>query len=141
VSDVTDLALILGLFGSHSSKRIEGRTRIQKLSCILKYRYDIPFKFIFKPYFYGPYSDELSEDINTLIGMKLIDESISYVGNGYYRYDYMLTKKAEQIVKELEHKLPNIMEKIDEQVKSLEQMNTPELVKLAKETSGIQSIR
>jgi uncharacterized protein YwgA len=140
MSENIDLALIIAVFGAHKTKKIEGRTRIQKISCILKYQDKIPFTFNYKPYYYGPYSDELSEDINTLIGMKLLEENITYTGNGSYRYDYTLTNNASKLLKKLEKSNPIIMGKINKKIQTLEDMRTSNLVCLAKEVSGIQSI-
>ena len=135
-----DLALLIALIGAHQSQKIEGRTRIQKLVCILKTRDKLPFTFDFKPYFYGPYSDELSEDINTLIGMKLLEETITPIGFGSYRYDYSFTKNAQRLFSKLETASPEIVRKLRDKIKLLENMKTPDLVKLAKESSGIESV-
>ena len=59
-----DLTLLISVFGVIPERKIQGRTRIQKLICLLKFKDKLPFSFKFKSLF-GPYSNDLSESINT----------------------------------------------------------------------------
>lgn len=135
-----DLALLICMFGVHSDGKIEGRTRIQKMVCILKFKENLPFTFNFKPYYYGPYSDELSETINTLVGMKLLKEIIAPTRYYSYRYDYELTEQAKQLFSKIQQKNEDLITYLSEKVGELEHLSTPDLVGYAKRISGIESI-
>lgn len=139
MSDKSDIALLITVFGLHKDKKIEGRTRIQKEVCLLKFKSKIPFTFNYKSYYYGPYSEELSETINTLVGVKLLKEIITSVGYNSYRYDYSLTKQGEELFKRICPK-SNSLRQLRQEVKAFESIETPSLVSLAKAVSGLDSI-
>ena len=88
---ISDAALVLSLLNSNDTKKIEGRTRIQKIVYILKKEDGIPFTVKYKPYFYGPYSDELAETLSNLQALDMIVEEREHKGNGIYQYNYVLT--------------------------------------------------
>lgn len=135
----TDITLLISVFGFHRGNKIEGRTRIQKEVCLLKYRSKLPFTFDYKPYFYGPYSDELSETINTLVGVKLLKETIIPVGFNSFRYDYTLTEQGRQLFDRIRQNLVN-PDSLRREIQELEGIGTHDLVSLAKAISGIDSI-
>ena len=135
-----DLALLIAFFGVNRNGKIEGRTRIQKLVCLLQCKAKIPFSFNFKPYYYGPYSDELSEAINMLVGMKLLKEVIIPTHYYSYRYDYELTSKGKTLYSKIQERSELIIEKLRQEIEPYEDMKTPDLVKYAKEITGIPSI-
>ena len=138
MSEKGDLVLIIALFGVYGSV-IEGRTKIQKMICILKEK-GIQFSLDFKPYYYGPYSDQLSDNLNTLIGMNLINETINPAGYNRYRYDYRLTPEGYKLYNKIENKLTSMVDRIRIEVEPLRSMSIPELVREAKRISGITSI-
>lgn len=76
------------------NKPIQGRTRFQKIVYLLKKKSQIPFDFNFKPYYYGPYSEELSDLITFLTALKLTEENTEHLGKGIVRYNYELTDKG-----------------------------------------------
>lgn len=135
-----DIALLIAVFGVHENNRIEGRTRIQKEICLLKYESRLPFTFNYKPYYYGPYSEELSETINTLVGVKLLKETIISIGFNSFRYDYILTEQGKQLFEKVRQNCEELITFLSEQVKQLENIETQSLVSLAKAISGIDSI-
>ena len=135
----TDVALLIAVFGSHSDGKIEGRTRIQKEICLLKFQSKIPFRFNYKSYYYGPYSEDLSETINTLVGVKLLKETIVSVGYNSYRYDYSLTEQGKKLSDKLFETNGSFFTKLQREIKKLEIIDTPELVLLAKAKSGMES--
>lgn len=141
--EASDIALLIAFFGFHDS-RVEGRTRIQKEICILKHRDAVPLSFDFKPYFYGPYSPELADVIDTLLATDVVEQSIERLGFGVYRYDYTLTEQGKKLfdsIKErLEKSKPELVAELEKNVKRLEKMEIPEIVSLAKECSGITSM-
>jgi uncharacterized protein YwgA len=119
---------------------IEGRTRIQKEICLLKFKSKIPFTFNYRSYYYGPYSEELSETINMLVGVKLLKENMISVGYNTYRYDYSLTEQGEALFERICQKPNPLLGKIQKDVRKMEKIETPRLVSLAKAISGMESI-
>ncbi len=136
----TDIILLLSVFGAHEENKIEGRTRIQKEICLLKYRSGLPFSFDFRPYYYGPYSEELSDTLNTLVGVKLLKETIIPVSSNSFRYDYTLTQQGKELFDKFQEEIKQIIKLVSKEVKEFEMMSTPNLVSLAKKISGIESI-
>lgn len=137
---VTDIVLLISLFGSHEGNRIEGRTRIQKEVCLLKYKSKLPFTFDFIPYFFGPYSEELSETLNTLVGVKLLKETIIPVGFNSFRYDYELTKQGKDLFNKLLKDSKEVANSVIKEAEGFEALETRDLVSLAKRISGIESV-
>lgn len=139
--DVELLVLVIGL---HSDSEVEGRTRLQKTICGLKYGSKIPFEFEFHPYFYGPYSDDLTDVLNALVGIKLVDEKIAETGYGGYRYEYKLTDQGQKFFEKTERKLetnyPEVVETVRTEIKKLENLNSNDLVWYAKAVSGMPSL-
>lgn len=140
----SDVALLVCIFGSHSDGKIKGRTRIQKTVCTLEFSKKLPFTFEFKSYFYGPYSDELTEAVNGLIGMKVLEESIVPLDYGGYRYEYELTKEGKKLYKKVcgkfESKNPGFTEMVNREVNELEGLRITDLTALAKSVSNIPSL-
>jgi uncharacterized protein YwgA len=139
-----DLALLVSLFGVSENHSIQGRTRIQKVTCVLKYRDDIPFGFDFKSYYYGPFSDDLAESIDRLVGLKILRETVVQVGYDTFRYDYQLTNAGleiyEKVRRKLEHESPGLLRRISQSLRTIENLQTNDLVDLAKEESHLRSI-
>ena len=135
-----NLALLIAVFGVHRGGKIEGRTRIQKLICLLQYQSKLPFSFKFKPYYYGPYSDELSEANNLLVGLKLLEETILPTHFYSFRYDYKLTEQGELLFSKIKQRSERLITTLEEEIGVFEDMSTPDLVKLAKQITGIESI-
>ncbi len=89
----SDIALLLALFRICDNS-VSGRKRLQKMVCILKFRYGIPFSFSFKPYFYGPYSEELSDLVETMKSVGILNEVTAPIAPGIVQYRYNLTAKG-----------------------------------------------
>jgi len=93
-----DILLVLAaLF--HRRTSLKGRTRFQKTIFVLKEEYDIPFTFKFRPYYYGPYSEDLTDLVFTLKAIKLLDEIPQKMSRDIVRYNYQLTKKGKKYFK------------------------------------------
>jgi uncharacterized protein YwgA len=135
-----DIVLLISVFGAHEGNRIEGRTRIQKEICLLKYGSHLPFTFGYRPYYYGPYSEELSETLNTLVGVRLLKETITPVGFNSFRYDYALTEQGRRLLDRFPDDFAEPISRISEEVRQFEALETPALVALAKRISGIESV-
>lgn len=100
--------LILYLLGAGDSKPVRGKTRLVKLMHIineeLKERNPEMVLYTFKPYYYGPYSDELMGDVEKLINEGYIDHrtefvSVSHYG-GYLENVYTLSEKGRDYLQE-----------------------------------------
>jgi len=138
--EARDIVLLISVFGAHENNRIEGRTRIQKEICLLKHSSRLPFSFDFKPYYYGPYSEELSETINTLVGLKLLKETITPVSFDSFRYNYTLTEQGRQLFQRIQRDFGELVDSVSEEARKLEEVKTSDLVFLAKKISGIESL-
>ena len=137
MSKRSDLALLLLLF-KNLNNRIAGRKRLQKTVCILKYKYGIEFSFMFRKYFYGPYSYELQNAIDTLRAAGLIaEEGELILPDGYLRYNYELTDEGKALASKIVEKLgeSEIGEQLRISLASLSDMSTDDMVLLAKRAS------
>jgi len=128
------LLLLASLF--FYGKPIEGRTRLQKIIFLLKNRYEIPFNFNFKPYYYGPYSEELSDLVSLLRAFNFAEEKIEYFGFGKVRYSYALTEKGEKYFAEFGRSSGKdtieLIGKLKKYVLQLNSLPTTELISEAK---------
>ena len=78
--------------------------------CVMKYKDGVPFSFEFKPYFYGPYSEDLSDVIETLVGAGLLVEERELIWpSRLVRYRYSLSGKG----KELSDRIVGLSERQD----------------------------
>ena len=137
-----DIDLLVAFFGFYDAN-VNGRTRVQKDICILKHDAEIPFNFEFEPHYYGPYSSELTDTVDTLIAAGLLEERIEFLPPGIFRYDYALTKEGKRmfsvIENRLERKRPGILATLKERITELKGKSISEVIILAKKCSGIQS--
>ncbi len=81
---------------------IVGRTRFQKMIFLLlqharffKNRYD------FNPHDYGPYSQELQDDIDYLIVENYLSEEKRTIDEGKIRYEYSITREGSSLLKSI----------------------------------------
>jgi uncharacterized protein YwgA len=137
-----DIDLIVAFFGIYG-KSVNGRTRVQKDICILKHDANIPFNFEFEPHYYGPYSSELTDTLDTLVAAGILQEKIDMLLSGIFRYDYALTEEGKSMFSAIENRLeqrrPEIMATLKEKITDLKGKSIPEVTILAKKCSGIQS--
>ncbi len=101
----------------------------------MKYKEGIPFSFEFKPYFYGPYSEDLSDVIETLVGAGLLVEERELVWpSRLVRYRYSLSGKgkelSDRIVRDLEN--DKMEKRIEDTSGRLNALPINELVYIAK---------
>jgi uncharacterized protein YwgA len=92
------ITTVIELMVLKACKQLRGRTRLQKIFFLLKRKYNIPINLEFKPYFYGPYSEELAHDIQVLRGFGIVEEKVVPV-NDYVEFVYELTEKGEKLLK------------------------------------------
>lgn len=128
------LLILASLFYSDSS--IRGRTRFQKIVFLLKEKYGISFDFEFKPYYYGPYSEELSDTLSLLTALKFVEEDAEYLGMGITRYDYQLTQRGkryfEAAQRDAREGTRRIIKKLGKDIMRVSLLPTPELISKAK---------
>lgn len=129
-------ALLLLASLLHYKKPIRGRTRLQKLIYLLKTRYGIPFSFNFKPYYYGPYSDELSNLISFLNALNFTEEKAEFLNLGVIRFNYTLTERGKKYIENAEKNLDKetleVIKKLKKSIAELSTVDTPKLIAEAK---------
>jgi len=137
-----DVALLVTFFGSYNSS-VKGRTRIQKDICILKHRDGVPFNFEFESHYYGPYSNELADTIDTLVASGILEQNVMILPSGVRRYDYNLTEEGNEMFRKtkiaLNKKFPRLSDNLKKQAKELRKLSLPDVISLAKKCSGMQS--
>jgi uncharacterized protein YwgA len=130
----SDVALLISTI-YFSDGQVKGRKRLQKTVCVLKHNYKVPFQFEFKPYFYGPYSESLTEAMSVLEAVGLVKEQKEKLPSNVYQYNYFLTDKGKKIAKELVEKGPrtsNLFHNLKSSVQKISELNISELVSIAK---------
>lgn len=84
-----------------SSGEIIGRKKFQKMIYIAK-KLNFSFQERFEFHFYGPYSEELTLQLEELINMGFLNEVKEKKG-GYFQYRYSLTPDGEEFVSMFEN--------------------------------------
>lgn len=109
-------------------REIDGRTKFQKLVFIGQKELGLPEVFKFSGYYYGPYSKDLTETIEALIRMGLLDEEVKE-RDEYIEYIYTITEEGKGALKGLERevkkKLPH---SIISQLKDFKKMSRGEII-------------
>lgn len=128
-----------------SGSPVKGRTRFQKTIFLLKEVYGIPFDFDFKPYYYGPYSEQLSNAVSLLTALKLVEEHAEYLGMGITRYHYQITEKgkrySEILQKSVKGDTLKTLRKLRNGVAEIGKLKTPELISKAKSLIRNQQVQ
>lgn len=136
MSESTDMNNIILLVGKHG--RINGRTRFQKIIFLLKAKHRIQFSFDFTPYYYGPYSYDLSEYIESLVSYGLLIEQRTRLSNDIDRYDYELTKKGKELLEGIQSSgLSESLKALEKSARSIKDTPTPKLVTEAKQIMAL----
>lgn len=92
------------LYAIRSAKEVIGRKKLQKMIYIAK-RLSFPYREKFNFHFYGPYSEELTLQVEELVNMGFLDEVKEKKG-GYFQYRYQLTENGEEFLDLVTQKLP-----------------------------------
>lgn len=100
------------------SGEIIGRKKFQKMIYIAK-KMNFPFQEKFQFHFYGPYSEELTLQLEELVNMGFIEEVKEKKG-GYFQYRYSLTTNGEEFISMFEkdlhdHKLTDCIKALNEE--------------------------
>ncbi|MGG3571672.1 YwgA family protein [Bacillus gobiensis] len=90
------------------SGEIIGRKKLQKMIYIAK-KLDLPFYEKYDFHFYGPYSEELTLQVEELCNLGFLNEVKEKKG-GYYQYRYALTDQGNEFLNRAEVNMPPIKE-------------------------------
>ncbi len=122
-----DEVIMLLLHGS-DRKMVAGRTLLQKTIYFLNERHDLGIEFV--PYYYGPYSAEIADAVDSLKASGIVKEVVeefstfsTSVGFESRRYTYQLTDIGGEIAKNLEKKNPEGAAKIMDMLSSMEELD------------------
>lgn len=85
---------------------IVGRKKLQKMLFILK-KLNFPFREKYAFHFFGPYSEELTLQIEELYNLGLIEEVKENQGV-YQQYRYQLSTSGQRFLKNFEFHLPDL---------------------------------
>jgi len=91
------------LYALQSSGEIIGRKKFQKMIYIAK-KLSFPYQEKFQFHFYGPYSEELTLQLEELVNMGFVEE-VKEKKNGYYQYRYTLTESGHEFVQMFKQKV------------------------------------
>src|SRR3990172_6028926 len=78
-----------------------GKTRLQKLACLVQAHLaerGIPTGFVFKPYYYGPFSFDLAATVEELVRQGLLVEQPHLTQRGNVAYNYWLTDSGRTLL-------------------------------------------
>lgn len=91
-----------------ASGEVIGRKKLQKMIYISK-KLSFPFGEKFQFHFYGPYSEELTVQVEELCNMRFLEEVKEKKG-GYYQYRYTVTDNGKEFLSENYVDIPNLQE-------------------------------
>jgi hypothetical protein len=113
-------SLSLLLVFLHFAKKIEGKTKLQKLLFLGEKEYGINFGYAFEKYNYGPYSFSLTDDLNALERFNLINvEEVLFTAKSPFQgkiITFSLTDNGKRIA---DCRLEKIESSIQERMKKL----------------------
>jgi len=106
---------------------------------VLKEKFDVPFDYKFRSYYYGPYSRDLADSLSLLEGTNLVNEITEVLGRGIVRYNYELTEKGKEITQKIisEIKDEKFLKEFEEKLDEIQQIPTQELISLSKRLCAI----
>ncbi|RLF54040.1 hypothetical protein DRN98_07405 [Methanosarcinales archaeon] len=116
----TDEVVMLVLYAS-DRKMVAGRTLLQKTIYFLNEKNNLGIEFV--PYYYGPYSAEIADAVESLKASGIVKEVVeefpvfnTSVGFEPRRYIYQLTEIGEKIAENVKNKYPEEAERIRDQL-------------------------
>ena len=127
---LSDKELVILLVHHSRGQTISGRTRFQKIVYLLEEQ-EINFGYGFRPHLYGPYSEDLKNDITMLVKLGLIEEEkrdIEFDGVVYDKYEYSLTEDGRRIAERIERKSSEIVERLRNLVNDFQDLSTGSLI-------------
>jgi len=111
---------IIMFLGFSPQKKVEGKTRLQKLIYILNSRYNLFDNLNFFRYYYGPFSIELEDVIDRLKQLGYINEEIIHFKANpfYYQINRSLTELGLKKFEDLKSKYEKNAKKLKEMILS-----------------------
>ncbi len=98
------------LFFMNETQEIDSKTKIQKMVFLLQKEHHLNLGFEFISYNYGPYSFDLTDALETLTILGLVEEHTVYFGNDdkslfpLKQIKYKITEKGEKTAKDIERR-------------------------------------
>jgi len=109
-------------------KMVAGRTLLQKTIYFLNEKNNLGIEFI--PYYYGPYSAEVADAVESLKGCGIVKEVVeefstfnTSVGFEPRRYTYQLTGIGEKIAENIRKKYPEEAKRIIDMLSSMRKLD------------------
>jgi uncharacterized protein YwgA len=125
----------LALARTYGEQPIEGRTRLQKMVFLVQKELEqegVPLSrdesYKFWPYDYGPFSKELADEIDTLLGEERLEESEESFDDGKIKYQYQLLEAGGLEGGANDRKLAAVIEKAEEIKATYNGMPLPEVI-------------
>lgn len=126
----TATELIMLLLRNSREQRIRGRTRLQKIVFLLEEQ-GINFGYEFKPYLYGPYSEDLKDNINMLTEFGLVEEEseeIEFDGVVFDRYGYSLSEEGRRVAERIERNHMEMSRRMGELIGDIQDLSTGSMI-------------
>ena len=115
-------------------EELKGRTRLQKITYLLKEKYGFDLSYKFMPYYYGPYADDVQNTIDTLSRLDIIKVEPVFLGEGRLLYVHTLTERGKQLTNEVEREIPKEeKEKLWRAIDELNELGNDALIQKAKD--------
>ena len=128
--EISNNDLLILLMKYSKPPGIMGRTRFQKAVFVAEVLEEIPFKYEFVPWLYGPYSKSLQESLDVLIGMDIFSQDVDTSSNR--SYSHTITEKGEKLAQKIASEYPQIDKRLREFLKQIDGYSTEVLIILAK---------
>jgi len=128
----TGTEMLLLLLENLKNQTIKGRTRFQKIVFLLQEE-GVNFGYNFRPYLYGPYSEELSHDVNMLTELGFLatnSEEMKSDGVVRDRYVYSLTEEGKETASKIQEKYEG--PSLKDFIANFESLSTGSLIMSAK---------
>jgi len=127
--DVGIILLIIKHLGE-----VKGRTRLQKITYLLKEKYGFSLSYKFMPYYYGPYADDMQNTIDTLSRLDIIKVETVFFSEGRFLYVHTLTEEGKRLSNEIEREIPKEEEeRLWNAIDELNKLENDDLIRKAKE--------
>ena len=118
--------LVLSIIAANGG-RLEGRTRLQKIGYFASKGGE--YKIDFSPHYYGPFSSEIDDALQTLVSFGLVEEttrtpSLSERGTLVFEpklYSYSLTEKGKAILRSRVPESDPEYQRIQEEIRKIRQ--------------------
>lgn len=125
----------LALARAHGEQPIEGRTRLQKMVFLLQKELEeedislsLNESYEFWAYDYGPFSKELADEIDTLLGEERLEETEEPFDDGKVKYQYQLLESGEIKQGDHDRKQAAVIKKAEEIKTTYNDMALPEVI-------------